>query len=177
MLRRRLKTPLLPHHLRHLRRCQRSLLLLAPTRTQIMQLIWWRHRAPRIPGPLQHQIRLCQPRMLPLHLMMSPLQYMMIEDRALFIFYYLDSVLNFSFSFSSVTYLAKFSAFWTIYIYMHNGSFYLKSWCLWLVLKLVDCMTWVNCDIKSRASNKYVAIRRERTWIRGVGENVSLFDR
>nr|ACU15419.1 unknown [Glycine max] len=48
---------------------------------QTMQLAWSRRRALGIPGPLQHRIRLSQPRMLLPHLMMSPHRHRMTKDK------------------------------------------------------------------------------------------------
>lgn len=66
--------------------------------TQIMQLTWRRRRATGTPGPLQYKIYLNKPRMLQPHLTMSPHKRKMIDDRTFFIFQFLDTVFNFSFS-------------------------------------------------------------------------------
>ena len=64
------------------------------------------------------------------------------------------------------TFSTNFTTFLTVYIYI-------LQWLLWFEIfvfvndfGLINCMNLVNCDVRSRALNKNVVIRREKTWIR-----------
>ena len=149
-----------------------------------MQLIWPQPRALGTHGLLQLRIFLSQPRMLLPHLWISPQWNRMSHDRIwiyFFCFWYILCsvyVVSFSFMFEFI-YLVNLKACWTVCSLIDYAVVWFDLKILCLLNDLNWSIAWIEWIVmrRSLALNKYVVIRRKRTWIRGMNENASWFDR